>query len=82
MKKKGSPRKREADRDTMRPEYDFSGAVRGATAARYAQGANVVVIDPEVLDVFPDGATVNKALRALAPVLRHQRQAGAKRRSA
>ena len=27
------------DRDTMRPEYDFSGAVRGTTARRYAQGA-------------------------------------------
>jgi len=75
-------RRRNMDRDTMRPEYDFSEAVRGVTAARYAQGANIVVIDPEVLDVFPDGATVNEALRALAPVLRQQRGAGAKRRSA
>jgi hypothetical protein len=66
----------------MRPEYDFSKAVRGVTAARYAQGANIVVIDPEVLDVFPDGATVNEALRALAPFLRRQRRPGAKRRSA
>lgn len=82
MKKRASRRKQEADRDTMRPEYDFSAAVRGVTAARYAQGANIVVIDPEVLDVFPDGAAVNEALRALAPVLRHQRRAGTKRRSA
>ena len=37
----------------MRPEYDFSRAVRGATAARYREGANIVVIDPSVLDVFP-----------------------------
>lgn len=73
MKKTDSGCKLDSDRDTMRPEYDFSGAVRGVTAARYAQGTNVVVIDPEVLDVFPDGATVNEALRALAPVLRHQR---------
>lgn len=62
------------DRDTMRPEYDFSDAVRGVTAARYARGTNVVVIDPEVLDVFPDGASVNDALRALAPVLRHRQR--------
>jgi len=62
------------DRDTMRPEYDFSDAVRGATAARYAQGANVVVIDPDVLDVFPDGPAVNEALRALAPVIRQRRR--------
>jgi len=73
MKRKVSGRHRKDERDTMRPEYDFSAAVRGATAARYAQGANVVVVDPEVLDVFPDGATVNEALRALAPVLRHRR---------
>ena len=72
MKRKAS-RHRKDERDTMRPEYDFSAAVRGATAARYAQGANIVVVDPEVLDVFPDGATVNEALRALAPVLRHRR---------
>lgn len=77
-----SRRNRKNDRDTMRPEYDFSAGVRGVTAARYAQGANVAVIDPEVLDVFPDGATVNQALRALAPVLRQQRRAGTKRRSA
>jgi hypothetical protein len=75
MKKKVSGRHREDERDTMRPEYDFSAAVRGVTAARYAQGANIVVVDPEVLDVFPDGATVNEALRALAPVLRHRRTA-------
>jgi hypothetical protein len=75
MKKKTSRRDRKDERDTMRPEYDFSAAVRGVTAARYAQGANVVVVDPDVLDVFPDGAAVNEALRALAPVLRHRRQA-------
>ena len=37
------------DRDTMRPEYDFSGAVRGVTARRYAQGANVVVNEGKVV---------------------------------
>ncbi len=47
----------------------------GVTARRYARGANVVVISPDVLDVFPDGATVNDALRALAPVLRRSRAA-------
>jgi hypothetical protein len=82
MRKTASRRNAKNDRDTMRPEYDFSAAVRGVTAVRYAQGANVAVIDPEVLDVFPDGATVNQALRALAPVLRERRRAGTRRRSA
>ena len=58
----------------MRPEYDFSSGVRGVTAAQYAQGTNVVVIDPKVLDVFPDGKSVNETLRALAPVIRQRRR--------
>ncbi len=74
MKKKVSRRTHSADQDTMRPEYDFSSGVRGVTAARYAQGTNVVVIDPKVLDVFPDGKSVNETLRALAPVIRQQRR--------
>ena len=62
------------NRDTLLPEYDFSKAVRGVTAKRYAEGTNVVIIPPDILDVFPDAATVAEALRALAPVIRHQRQ--------
>jgi len=30
----------------MLPEYDFSKGVRGVTAARYAEGRNIIVIDP------------------------------------
>ena len=71
-----------ADRDTLRSEYDFSRAVRGATASRYARGTNIVVVDPKVLDVFPDGASVNEALRALAPVIRRGRRSARRRRSA
>jgi len=82
MKKKTSRRSGKDESDTMRKEYDFTAAIRGVTAARYARGANVAVIDPEVLDVFPDGETVNQALRALAPVLRRQRRPAPKRRSA
>ncbi|MBI5710886.1 MAG: hypothetical protein HZC42_11365 [Candidatus Eisenbacteria bacterium] len=77
MKKKASRRKRRGDYDTLRPEYDFSAGVRGVTAGRYAQGTNVVVVDPDVLDVFPDGKSVNEALRALAPVIRHGRRRSA-----
>jgi len=71
--KKPSRRRETTDRDTMRPEYDFSNGIRGATAKRYASGANVVMIDPELLDVFPDSKSVNEALRALAPFLRKRR---------
>ena len=80
--KKINRRNKKSDRDTMRPEYDFSGAKRGVTAARYAQGTNIAIIDPEVLDVFPDSATVNRTLRALAPVLRLQLRPASKARRA
>jgi hypothetical protein len=82
MKRKAKDPTAAVDRDTVRPEYDFSGGVRGATAARFAKGANVVVIDPEVLDVFPDGPSVNEALKALAPVIRRGRRTARRRRSA
>ena len=74
MKKAKSKTVREADKDTMRPEYDFSKGVRGVTAARYREGTDIIVLDPELMDVFPDSDAVNEALRALAPVLRRRKQ--------
>ena len=52
--------------DTMRPEYDFTGAVRGKYAKRYEEGTNVVVLDPDVAERFPDSKSVNDALRSIA----------------
>ena len=50
-------------RDTMRAEYDFSNAVRGKYAKRYAAGSNVVVLEPELAAAFPTARAVNAALR-------------------
>ena len=58
------------DKDTMRPEYDFSKAVRGVTAKRYAEGTNVVLLDPDVAEIFPDARAVNEALRTMARITR------------
>ena len=52
----------------MRKEYDFSGGVRGKYAVRYAQGSNVVVLEPDVARLYPDAEAVNRALRAIAKV--------------
>jgi len=49
----------------MRDEYDFSQATRGKYARRYAEGANVVVLEPDVAKAFPDAKTVNASLRKL-----------------
>lgn len=65
----------EHDPDRMRESYDFREGIRGKYAARYAEGVNIVQIDPDVAAVFPDDASVNEALRALAKII--QRQAGA-----
>ena len=81
-KDKAKNKATDVDRDTMRPEYDFSKGVRGVTAARYREGTNVIILDPSLMDVFPDSEAVNEALRALAPVLRRRRRAPRPRRSA
>lgn len=47
----------------MRPEYDFTGGVRGKYAARFAEGTNLVLLEPDVAARFPSAASVNKALR-------------------
>jgi len=52
----------------MRAEYDFSGGVRGKYVDRYRRGVNVVLIDPELADAFPDSKSVNDALRALVAI--------------
>jgi hypothetical protein len=55
--------------DEMRKHYDFSGGVRGKYARRYAEGTNVVVLDPDVARVFPNGQAVNETLRAVADII-------------
>lgn len=51
--------------DEMRPEYDFTGAVRGKYYERYRTGTNVVWLDPDIAEIFPTSQNVNDALRVL-----------------
>jgi hypothetical protein len=60
----------------MEAEYDFAGGERGRYAKRYAEGTNVVVLDPDVAEIFRSSSEVNEALRALARIARRERQAG------
>jgi len=64
-------KKMKDDPDLME-EYDFSGGVRGKYAQRYQEGSNVVVIEPDVAEFFPDHDSVNEALRNLVAVIRRQ----------
>ena len=54
------------DEDTLRTEYPadlVAAGERGKYAKRYQQGTNVVVIEPDLNQVFPNSASVNHALR-------------------
>lgn len=63
--------------DEMRTEYDISEdelrqGVRGKYADRDAEGTNLVLLEPDVAEIFPDAASVNKALRALASIIKER----------
>ena len=58
--------------DEMRHHYDFSGGVRGKYARKYAEGTNVVVLDPDVARLFPNRDAVNETLRAVAEIVQIQ----------
>lgn len=72
--KKQTRRKPAEDSDTMRPEYDFSKGVRGKHAARYAEGTNVVVLEPDVAREFRSTEQVNETLRAVSKLLQQHRE--------
>jgi len=54
----------------MLEEYDFSNGVRGKYAKRYQEGTNVVLIDPDVAEFFPDRDSVNDALRSIIRIIK------------
>ena len=68
-------KKAESTSDEMRAEYDFSGGVRGKYAKQYAEGTNVVVLEPDIAREFPTTESVNEALRSLLPVISSHRKA-------
>ena len=55
--------------DDLREEYtleDFpNGLERGRYAARIKEGSNIVRLDPDVAEAFPDSQSINEALRSL-----------------
>ena len=62
-------------KDELRAEYDFSqlkGGVRGKYAERYREGTNLVLLAPDVAEVFASDEEVNEALRMLMKVAKAQ----------
>ena len=62
--------KEKAKNEEMIEEYDFSQSEKGRYFSRYKEGSNVVVLDPDVAEVFRDQRFVNESLRALAGVIK------------
>ena len=62
----------EIPEDEILPEYSLKGAVRGKYAEWYAQGANLVQLDPDVHAFFGDSDAVNAALRALMSIIQER----------
>ena len=62
--------------DDLRPEYDLAKlgkGVRGKYLNRYQEGSNVVAIEPDLTDAFPNAKAVNDALRELLSLRRQKR---------
>jgi hypothetical protein len=56
--------------DELLSEYDF--AQTGKYVERYRAGTNLVLLDPDVAQAFPNDITVNKALRMLIQITQRQ----------
>ena len=63
---------KQTNREELRTEYKLSdfpgGLVRGKYASRLRKSSNIVVLRPEVAEVFPNEEAVNKALLSLIDV--------------
>jgi len=64
--------KKQNEEDEMLDEYDFTDGVRGKYVDRVANRNNVIVLEPDVAEVFTDSESVNQALRGLLPIIQKQ----------
>lgn len=60
------------EENEMLDEYDFTSGVRGKYVERVAKRKNVIVLEPDVAEVFTDSESVNQALRGLLPIIQKQ----------
>lgn len=61
--------------DEILPEYDFGKMKlvgRGIYAKRFRSGTNIVLLDRDVRQAFPDDESVNEALRVIAKLAKKQ----------
>ena len=68
-------------KDTMRPEYDMRGGVRGKYVKRFPQDVVMVTLAPGVAAAFLDADAVNEALRVLIKAAKKAAPSAAKKAS-
>lgn len=72
-----------AEPEDLRPEYrpeDLGEGVRGKYYEEYKRGTNLILLDPDIAEIFPDAKAVNDGLRLLKDLA--QRTASLTKRSA
>ncbi|MFH0765111.1 MAG: hypothetical protein V2A61_01685 [Calditrichota bacterium] len=64
--------------DELQPEYDLKSllkeGVQGKYASRYREGTNVVLLAPDVAEVFVTEEEVNETLRLVIKLMKLRRQ--------
>jgi len=64
---------KKTDNETeMRDHYDFSGGVRGKYVERLKKAGQIVLLEPDVAEVFTTSESVNETLRGLLPIIQTQ----------
>jgi len=74
MKKSEHPQNQD-----LRPEYDFGqmkGGIRGKYERRLREQSNIVLLEPDIAEAFPNDEAVNQALRGVLDTARAVRSSG------
>lgn len=58
--------------EEMLDEYDFSNGIRGKYVGRFKDGSNIIILDPDIAEIFNDSESVNNALRSIAHIIRSE----------
>jgi len=64
--------------DDLEQEYDFSNmkaGVRGKYTKEYDKEARLILLEPDVAEIFPSTKSVNDALRALSKIIQQHEHA-------
>lgn len=65
-------KKPENNETEMLDHYDFSGGIRGKYVERLKKAGQMIILEPDIAEVFTTSESVNATLRGLLPVINAQ----------